>query len=505
MTEIPENREEIIEPPKVEEGFDVGKFDNLAAGIERLYNLSLKNIYNKEYELPADIRDKVADLLRENEDIFKQAILNGGIETAIDVLGRLSAIRNEADRANPYENEFSWRGRQIIMGLAPVFEEILKKDSKKTGLVLNAQFNVLRRGSVSERMRGASFLSNHLDYIEESFDASSFADTREYLKGVLEYGNEKDSFKACEIVLRNLEKCKSVDDFRRMVAILLCSRNSEIQSQGIEILSGELKKLGFSHEQAFVVLSDWVRSAKIEDIESTVVLNFESIEGLEEKEHGCPVLLHEEFGISDFARYPSSLLLEQYRKREDCDKPYGVIIFPKEDYNGAFYADGSRWALGDLDESAKGKFYLRVAECESKQDIARVFIKFNKKYNPKDGSGHKISLLILGGHGTEYSIRFGGDDARHTLQIEDFTGKGVKKTSKFFESNPTIILSSCSTGVEEGIGQELSKKLGAKVIAPKVPTNLHSINLKEKEGSFTFDVEYKSDEKGEYQQGVSVK
>lgn len=133
---------------------------------------------------------------------------------------------------------------------------------------------------------------------------------------------------------------------------------------------------------------------------------------------------------------------------------------------------------------------MRAFECESKQDIARVLIKSEKKYNP-EGKGHKISLLILGGHGSEDSIHFGGWYKRNILYLEDLAGRGVGRTNRFFEKNPTFILASCSTGADRGIGQELSKTFGAKVIAPKVPTNVEKFYAgKRPGGKWRFNAQF---------------
>jgi hypothetical protein len=129
-------------------------------------------------------------------------------------------------------------------------------------------------------------------------------------------------------------------------------------------------------------------------------------------------------------------------------------------------------------------------------DVARALIELNKKYNPPDGSGHKISLAIIGGHGTEDSIRFGGDDERHALLSQDLQGRGIQRTGEFFEDKPTFILVSCSTGADKGIGQKLSEVMGAKVIAPKIPTHIREYYVgKRRGGNFRFNARYADDKK----------
>jgi hypothetical protein len=202
--------------------------------------------------------------------------------------------------------------------------------------------------------------------------------------------------------------------------------------------------------------------------------------------------------------------MQQFKEKDVTDKPYGVILFPRTDHNGAFYNDVQKFR--DLLEQLKGEFLLRVVECESKIDIARALIKFDKKYNLPGGKGQKISLLIIGGHGTEKSIQFGDkSDEMHRLVSSDLGGRGLHKTGKFFEDNPTIILESCSTGANRGIAQELSDIFDAKVIAPEVPTTVMSYHASKRRGQerFRFHARYLTfdgkDVKNVYNDGVGLR
>ena len=185
---------------------------------------------------------------------------------------------------------------------------------------------------------------------------------------------------------------------------------------------------------------------------------------------------------------PPELLITQYDQRDNTDKPYGVIVYPHSDWNGAFLQneDPLRWFFADVRE----KYNLRVLEAESKYDIARGLLGLKRRY----GQQNKISFALLGGHGTKNSILFGGEDERHRLVSQDLQGSGVRRTSEFFEPHPTIVLVSCSTGTQEGIGQQLSEMMGAKVIAPEIPTNIKSIRARtDQEGKLLINVEYQNE------------
>ncbi|HSX19299.1 MAG TPA: hypothetical protein VLE91_04170 [Candidatus Saccharimonadales bacterium] len=203
--------------------------------------------------------------------------------------------------------------------------------------------------------------------------------------------------------------------------------------------------------------------------------NLKNIVLLEERQPGICTFLNQEFGIVNFGRFPHQMLLEQYQQANNSDTPYGVVLYPAEDYNGAFYHDKD--AFLSLNKQLRGKYLVRFGEAESKYDIGRKLIDLRKRYGKQ-----KISFAVIGGHGTETSIEFGGDDPKHILKAEDLKGRGVGRTSEFFEPHPTIVLVSCSTGAKNGIAQQMSETIGANVVAPAGETNIKDFKV-----SFTND------------------
>ena len=191
------------------------------------------------------------------------------------------------------------------------------------------------------------------------------------------------------------------------------------------------------------------------------------------------------------------MLVKQYENINNKEAPYGVILYPKDDWNGAFHSDGLVFSelMDGLNRKPELKDYLvRVFECSSKSDVARALIGLNKTY----GDHHKISFAIIGGHGMKDTINFGGGEfARNYLFSKDLQGKGVRRTGGFFEPEATVVLASCSTGEQEGIGQTLSENFGMKVIAPNMPTALDAILPKFVNGKIDFDVKY-------YDRGASM-
>lgn len=206
---------------------------------------------------------------------------------------------------------------------------------------------------------------------------------------------------------------------------------------------------------------------------------------IESRQPAISAFLNREFGIFDFGRYPTSLLVQQFREYNNSQLPYGVILYPRHDHNGAFYGD--LFVLMQLQEQLAGKYLIRVVEAEDKIDIARWFRKLDKKY----GEHQKISFLIIGGHGEKDSIQFGsGKRERDRLSIQNLTDPRMLGVEKYFVEHPTLILYSCSTGSEGGIAQKLSETLGITVIAPNRPTSPRSIKTEDVNGRLRFTVEY---------------
>lgn len=213
--------------------------------------------------------------------------------------------------------------------------------------------------------------------------------------------------------------------------------------------------------------------------------NMKTITELEQKRPGITRVLGKEFGIKYFARYTDALLIAQYDERNLADRPYGIILYPRHDWNGAFQMDTRLLAMLYL--KLKDKMRMRIIECESKYEIARALIALHKKY----GEHHKISFALMGGHGAEKDIQFGErHDPRGHLALTDLTGPGAQRIKKFFEPEPTIILNACSTGRRGGIAQGLSKIMGAQVIGPEVPTYIDSIEPTFDGNKVHFSVQY---------------
>lgn len=229
---------------------------------------------------------------------------------------------------------------------------------------------------------------------------------------------------------------------------------------------------------------------------------------LERHETGVAKTLLNEFGIRDFGRYPIEMLRAQYDERDNRDLPYGIIMYPFSDWNGAFTYDAH--IFRSLLEQLNGRQLVRIVEGASRREMTKRLIALNARYAPANRlhpeindandqtqPGHRISWAIVGGHGEKFSIQLGpSHDDDTEWDIVDFVGDnyGITRALKIFDDNPSIVLASCSTGQEEGIGQQMSTALSANITAPNVPTSIRDIKvLFDQSGKATFITEYYKD------------
>lgn len=212
--------------------------------------------------------------------------------------------------------------------------------------------------------------------------------------------------------------------------------------------------------------------------------NLSSLYDLEYKRPGIGQALFEQFGISDFSRYPQELLIAQYDERNKKDDvPYGIIINPVNDFNGAFYDNVETFQK--LYRQIKDKYRIKVWEVKNLAELVHSINDSRHRYGP-------ISFAIIGGHGTEESINFGEKFRNRNAELlkKDLERKRASSMKLAFTQNPTIILDSCTTGALGGIGQEISK-MGAKVIAPPEPIRVMNIEPSiDLNGKIDFRVEY---------------
>jgi len=304
-----------------------------------------------------------------------------------------------------------------------------------------------------------------------------------------EYMSLKDlEFEADESI--NYINNEFLPSYCRQISLIFNSDSEFIKDMGKKIMSTKWAKEIFGKNLSNIIDYRIAQYQKMGRKKKNIRENIRVISALEAESHGSTQVLEEKFGIIDFGRYPISVLSEQLKNIDDKESPYGIIMYPRADHNDAFHKD-DYYFFKMIKELKNNNINLRVLEVDSIIDAARKFIWLNKKYGDK----HKISFMILGGHGAEHTIQFGEDNQlvnSTKLHQENLKGRGVQKIlgKKFFKEDAPIVLISCSTGKEGGIAQNISKIRKAEVHAPSNETNISSIEANVSEGRVSFDLDW---------------
>lgn len=169
------------------------------------------------------------------------------------------------------------------------------------------------------------------------------------------------------------------------------------------------------------------------------------------------------FGIRYFGRYSKETLEAIYANlnpQHDKEKPLLLVVFTRNDWNGAFYHSGR--TLDQLTE----KFRVLITEVDTEDEFYDKVKEVGQKYG-------KINTLVIGGHGQADSIRLGNlDDEKAKLDLTD--KDELVQLRPYLKEKPTVVLVSCSTGKDRrGIAALISKQLNAaRVFAPAIPANV---------------------------------
>jgi hypothetical protein len=352
----------------------------------------------------------------------------------------------------------------------------------------------------NQAKKALDFLVQSLPAIQKNFETHEaegssrvYLEEREAASSALTTLFEKAEILAQEQTSKFIQGLLNDLSIVRFAVQILAEMNQEEAPQKIVDLTNRFVISTLQHHGADIDTAnswaqEWMQSPRARG--RAIERNIQSFMDLEEERQGVTKRLFKEYGISEFGRYPKELLIKQIENSENKDQPYGVVFYPKDDWNGVLLGHERvfRNLLNDMEVDINSRDYLlRVYECGSKKDIAKALIELDKTY----GETHKISFAIFGGHGTKDSIRFGGGESpRNQLTSKDLCHSRTQKAGTYFNKEAIIILVSCSTGQNEGIGQTLSEKFGMKVIAPNSPTNLLNIYPKFAPGKVDFDVEY---------------
>ncbi|MCR4325141.1 MAG: hypothetical protein NUV69_05675 [Candidatus Curtissbacteria bacterium] len=406
-----------------------------------------------------------------------------------------------------FEDSNGFRQRAV-----DVIESNIIPIKRKMGKGITKAFELslllIEHGTDAQRHLGLTVIGQNLGVLSRAFSGSALADSySDVLAQVASLDPEAFSSAQDEFVIDAAKKMvvaglRSLDTTKARtvsagVTLLakLNKRTKPLFEQ--EALPSFLERIGLPPE---ATVEAWKLSSKEWSDQSTISFdpvldNLRSIGDLEYEIPGICSYLSSNFGIYDFGRYPEQMLIKQFKEADNKNLPYGVVLFPRSDWNGSF---NNKWqALRGLFESLGDDYLVRVVEADSKIDISRMLRRLDRKY----GKNQKISFAVIGGHGTPTTIQFGDPTPRtdrsrglwyrrHIIDTRDFQDPRILGLPDYLIKNPTLILVSCSTGFVGGIGHQLSEMLSATVIAPSGDTFLRSIKAQNTNGRLSFSVEY---------------
>lgn len=445
------------------------------------------------------------------KDIIINSLTSGKTFEAREALSCLASLASVSNTAQEYATS-------IILDNLPTITSLAEND--ETNLTLNTAMTTVCSAvpdSIDSNIdKGrytplVAFIADHLDrsiiearkrYAKRGTDPDSLPalafNYYENLRPLLNFGSEEDKKRAVHIVNDLLRSQEEVSLGGEIVGQLLkFSQNEEVQKEGRSLIWTHLKRLGLDPKKMFLAWGDSNMYALKESASVAVFEeNFTALCLLQTLRLEAPKTLNEVYGISDFARYPTDLLVNQFDQRENSTIPYGIAVYPTSDHNGAFYRSG---AYDGLATTLGQEFALRFYEVSSIRKVVSVINSARHKYGP-------IRIAFIGGHGSPTSISLGfnfdrPDPRKERITTDDIQRKGASALETAFIPNPTIVLVSCGTGALGGIGQQISRlgKHGATVIAPQVATNLKRVSAqKGPDNNFHFFIEYRDENTDAY-------
>lgn len=252
-------------------------------------------------------------------------------------------------------------------------------------------------------------------------------------------------------------------------------KNNPSPGEVVEDLKNEtilmFRDLGLTEEEGAKIWQTWVRccSEKLQ----VVLSNLKAVKALEAKNKDACAALVREFGIHLFSRFTEGFLLEQFKEKETQGE-YLLIVLPRSDHNLAM--ENKKEVYNSL-LFQLSPVPIRVVEVGSVREFLRQMWKLRKKYGNR-----KIAAGIIGGHSNGEFIRFGFENSKGEyssesplLVKEHVLHPTTQVVKDCFIDNPDIVLIACSSGKENGIGQEFSQQLSAYVQSPLTPTNISTI------------------------------
>lgn len=390
-------------------------------------------------------------------------------------------VRFEAELASKIP---SLQGKDRMLAFKKLCTELNTKSANHTYFGLSQEFSYNLQAN-------HSFLG---DILDESTRASlkDSPETEEsiinFLKGVY---SESDRF---GIELENLYNSMK-DNNKGALSYLLQRTISDIplDHTNISLFNPMFQDYNLDSDE---LSNMWHKNANPDNSDSynksnVMKKNLITMSYLEFREPGICKTLHDEFGIANFGRYPSELLLEQYRTRnkpKEEQRPYIAIATAQTDHNGALYNQFNFYDDFQADTDKEG-YDLRIIEVNSKESLNHRLFSLYRKYG-------KISDLFINAHGDPSGMDLGQNDEMARITTDDLymaeapkVGQNTQTIKSIFTDNPSFIFLSCDTG--NGFSQKVSETMNSTTIAPtEVITGMNVDMSKDSTGKLHYSATY---------------
>ncbi len=310
----------------------------------------------------------------------------------------------------------------------------------------------------------------------------------------------KEAFTNPDVRTR-LEEVQKMGVFRNAVSTLALRGDWDQASPAIEIL---LKETDINPDEFFASFGvdpkDFLDAWRVASVDAfkTFSENKIALQNLEAQRPGIIKTLSKEFGIKNFGRYPEDLLIKQFDQKEQEGR-FGVASFPRLDHGSAFGNENNRKTISEMASKLGDEYKIRITEVGSIFDLVKKLSQLHSRYG-------KMAFGMIGAHGAKDEMQFDWEDKNELWTNNVLKSPSAPRLHDYFEDGATLILRSCSTGTEDGIGQAISKSLGMKVIAPdSVSFGIEKFNIIEGASRNlppSFEIEFGSANAQIYQQGV---
>jgi hypothetical protein len=227
--------------------------------------------------------------------------------------------------------------------------------------------------------------------------------------------------------------------------------------------------------------------------------NLQTMIEIENIRPGILMALYKRFGIMQFGRYYNENLINQYDQMDEDGLPFGLVVISEDDwYMQALHEPQLKYNIWEFYRAVNRTGYLRIFECGSKRDVAKMYHKC-KRYYPEHSDG-SVLFCYMPVHGGINLITFGDEEmpgrAENDLDIDTeledcFEKYGLRRIGKLFARNAQLILDSCSVASGSGsIAKTLSDYLEMEVIGSPCISYLTAIKPIRRKDSLTFEVSY---------------